>query len=146
MLALAGCASADPISHVSHASGASDAHASSTHRARHRAHKPLGKTKAHRAELTVTYWPHGQGSLPAVTWSLRCDPAGGNHPHRAAACAAIEHSPRALGRATRVCAARARPGSPEARITGTFAGHRVDRLYRPTCQGWQRLHLVLTGH
>ena len=79
------------------------------------------------------------------TWSLRCHPLGGDHPRRSAACREIARSPQALGRAKHACLTRAPPRSPAAMITGTFRDRTVDRLYRPGCDDWQTLHIVLTG-
>lgn len=36
--------------------------------------------------LTVTYWQNGQRIDDREDWTLRCNPARGTHPRRAAAC------------------------------------------------------------
>ena len=96
-------------------------------------------------DLQVVYFPHGAGSPISRAWSLRCAPPGGSHPSPAAACAEIERSPLALGRARHVCQTRALPGSPAATVAGTFQGRHVNRSYRPGCDDWQTLHVLLTG-
>lgn len=101
--------------------------------------------KTASATLIVMYWPHGQETPPMHTWTLRCDPDGGDHPSAVAACTEVASSPLALGRARHACRTRARPGSPVATLTGTFRGRPVDRLYRPGCDDWATLHIVLTG-
>ena len=39
-------------------------------------------------DLTVTLWPNGE-SGDSSTWTLRCEPTGGDHPDAEAACAAL---------------------------------------------------------
>jgi hypothetical protein len=39
-------------------------------------------------DLTVTVWPNGE-SGDSTSWTLRCEPAGGDHPEPDAACAAL---------------------------------------------------------
>jgi len=39
-------------------------------------------------DLTVTVWPNGE-SGDSTTWTLRCEPTGGDHPGPDAACAAL---------------------------------------------------------
>lgn len=39
-------------------------------------------------DLKVTLWPNGEAG-DSITWSLRCEPAGGDHPDPQAACAAL---------------------------------------------------------
>jgi hypothetical protein len=40
-------------------------------------------------DLTLTLWPNGETG-DSITWTLRCDPPGGDHPDPEAACAALE--------------------------------------------------------
>ena len=39
-------------------------------------------------DLTLTLWPNGEAG-DSITWTLRCAPAGGDHPDPEAACAAL---------------------------------------------------------
>ena len=94
--------------------------------------------------LKITYWPHGR-SAAATAWRLKCDPPGGTHPARRLACAALARHPADLRPATRACTLMPTATSPQARITGTWAGRRVDRSYRIGCPGWTDLRVVLTG-
>jgi hypothetical protein len=135
VLAIVGCGNSTRGGHKTDATTASMTTTSAPSPSRHAA----------RAKLVVIYWPHGQGGPEMHTWSLRCDPPGGDHPRPAAACAEIERSPSALGRATKACLTRALPGSAEALVTGTFGSLSVDRFYRPGCQDWSTLPVLLTG-
>ena len=96
------------------------------------------------ATLKVTYWPHGRAAT-ATVWKLHCDPPGGTHPARRLACAALARHPVDLRPATRPCTLMPTATSPQARITGTRGGRRVDRTYRIGCPGWVDLRIVLTG-
>ena len=40
-------------------------------------------------DLTLTLWPNGETG-DSISWTLRCDPPGGDHPDPEAACAALE--------------------------------------------------------
>jgi subtilisin inhibitor-like len=39
-------------------------------------------------DLKLTLWPDGEAG-DSVAWTLRCEPTGGDHPDRDAACAAL---------------------------------------------------------
>jgi hypothetical protein len=39
-------------------------------------------------DLRVTLWPDGDAG-DSITWTLACEPTGGDHPDREAACAAL---------------------------------------------------------
>ena len=39
-------------------------------------------------DLRVTLWPNGEAG-DSITWTLQCEPTGGDHPDPAAACAAL---------------------------------------------------------
>ena len=94
--------------------------------------------------LKVTYWPHGRsGAL--TSWTLRCGPPAGTHPARRLACAALKNHPADLRPTTRACTLMPTRTSAQARITGTWAGRRVDRSYRIGCPGWSDLRVALTG-
>jgi hypothetical protein len=96
------------------------------------------------ASLKVTYWPHGRGAA-ATSWTLRCGPPAGTHPARRLACGALASHPADLRPATRACTLMPTRTSAQARITGTWAGRRVDRSYRIGCPSWSDLHVALTG-
>jgi hypothetical protein len=96
------------------------------------------------ANLKIAYWPHGRAA-PATVWRLTCGPPGGTHPARRLACAALTRHPADLRPATRACTLMPTATSAQARITGTWAGRRVDRAYRIGCPGWADLRVVLTG-
>ena len=78
----------------------------------------------------------GRGTT--TTWHLTCDPAGGDHPHPTAACAALSvGGARSLPPvpADRACT-QIYGGPQTARITGTWAGKAVDATLSRTdgCQ------------
>jgi hypothetical protein len=77
------------------------------------------------ADLTIVV---GDGSGHTTTWHLTCEPAGGDHPTPAKACAALaEHGRTALPPVPtdRMCT-EIFGGPQTARITGTWRGERVD--------------------
>ena len=48
-----------------------------------------GDTSAAAAiDLMLTLWPNGEAG-DSVTWTLQCEPTGGDHPDAEAACAAL---------------------------------------------------------
>lgn len=104
----------------------------------------LAAAAAQRASLKITYWAHGSASAPVV-WTLRCGPAGGTHPARRAACAALAAHPSDLRPATRACPILSTRTSARATISGAWRGTRVKRGYRIGCPGWADLRVVLTG-
>lgn len=91
--------------------------------------------------------------LPAVSWTLTCDPPGGSHPNAAVAVAALDEilesgrDPFAPVPADMMCTQQY--GGPEtATITGTWRGRAVNASYKLTdgCEigRWRRLRAVLT--
>jgi hypothetical protein len=74
-------------------------------------------------EITVSTTP----GAPARHWTLRCDPAGGTHPHPAAACAVLlkAKSPFAPPPKGIMCP-MIRVGAKTARIKGSYFGRQVD--------------------
>ncbi|MFI5099325.1 MAG: SSI family serine proteinase inhibitor [Actinomycetes bacterium] len=81
-------------------------------------------------DLTIVV-DDGRGN--STTWHLNCDPAGGDHPNPAVACAVLrEGGPRWLPAVPANMACTEIYGGPQtARITGTWAGKAVDaRLSR----------------
>ena len=47
-------------------------------------------------DLELTLWPDGEAG-DSLTWTLRCEPTGGDHPDAAAACAALAAVPDPFG-------------------------------------------------
>ena len=94
--------------------------------------------------LTVTVWPNGE-SGDSSTWTLRCDPTGGDHPDPDAACAALTAVAHPFGPLPppRRCAEI--PGGDEdvAVIEGEYRGRRVrSRFSRETAcvsPRWDRI-------
>ena len=56
-------------------------------------------------QLSITYWPGGQGTGTPLRWTLRCEPAGGSLPRTATACAKLAGmtAPFAPPRSDQVC-------------------------------------------
>ena len=83
------------------------------------------------SELIVTVWESPQEE--PTTWTLRCDPPGGNHPEPAAACRALATAkqPFAPVPADRLCT-QIYGGPQTATIEGTWRGGRVSASYRRT--------------
>lgn len=99
---------------------------------------------ASSGSLKVTYYAHGIDN-GAQVWSLSCAPAVGTHPFAGRSCVQLNYHPADLAPATRACPLMSPVNGPQARITGTWHGSKVDRIYRAGCPGWNDLHLVLTG-
>ncbi len=90
----------------------------------------------------------GRGTT--TTWTLTCDPPGGDHPDPAAACAALEVGSRYLRPVPADMACTEIYGGPEtARLTGTWRGAPVDASFSRTdgCQiaRWNGLSGLLPG-
>jgi hypothetical protein len=87
--------------------------------------------------LHVTVWPNGQGHAPKRTYTLRCAPAAGTLPHRAAACARLAKlkAPFA-GTPKNVACTQIYGGPQEALVTGRFRGVLVRSWFsrRDGCQ------------
>jgi Subtilisin inhibitor-like len=81
---------------------------------------------APKASLSITVLD-GPGSK-LQHWTLRCDPAGGTHPHAAAACAALLalKTPFAKAPAGQMCP-MILASAKRATFTGTWYGQKVDR-------------------
>ena len=94
--------------------------------------------------LHVTVWPNGQGHAPKRTYTLRCAPAAGTLPHRAAACARLAKlkAPFA-GTPKNVACTQIYGGPQEAFVRGTFRGRRVSTRFarRNGCEiaRWDRV-------
>lgn len=94
--------------------------------------------------ITVVADPQAQ----PVTWTLTCDPPGGDHPDAEAACAVLDTVPTPFAPVPAGTMCAQVYGGPEtATITGTWRGERVDASYRRTdgCEiaRWRRLGPVL---
>jgi Subtilisin inhibitor-like len=95
-------------------------------------------------DLKVTVWPKGKESGHAVTWSLRCTPAGGTLPRPGQACRALRalRDPFALIPPSEICT-QIYGGPQVALVHGTFRGRRVWASFKRTdgCQvaRWNRL-------
>ncbi|MEW1601874.1 SSI family serine proteinase inhibitor [Streptomyces sp. NPDC093808] len=96
--------------------------------------------------LTVTVRDAGSGA--DGTYEVRCRPSGGTHPDPDGACAAVQRQTRwgqdAFAPVPRDAVCTLRYGGPAtARITGTWAGRRVDAAYDRTngcaIARWDRL-------
>jgi len=97
------------------------------------------------SELTITV--HGSESAAPKTWTLRCDPIGGNHPDADAACAAIERAKNPFAPVPKDVACTQIYGGPQtATIVGTWKGEQVNATYKRTdgCEiaRWQQLSAV----
>jgi Subtilisin inhibitor-like len=77
------------------------------------------------AALTITVWPQGMDEA-SQRWTLRCGPAGGSHPSRAAACTKLLATPNPFRRVPRGSVCTEIFGGPDvAIVTGRFRGARV---------------------
>lgn len=88
-----------------------------------------GSGAAGVTELTITL--KKSPSADEQTWTLKCDPAGGNHPDPAAACAQLETSgAKAFEPTPSDAACTDLYGGPEqGTVTGTFEGAPVDATF-----------------
>lgn len=75
------------------------------------------------SELTIVV---DDGTGTTTTWTLTCDPVGGDHPEAERACSAIDASPEALNPVPqdRICA-QVYGGPERAVITGAWRGQPV---------------------
>ena len=93
-----------------------------------------------RTALRIVYYEDGREPETRIARTLRCDPVGGDHPRRTAACRELAR----LGPATlrpvprdAVCA-QINGGPKVAFVTGTVAGRRRSRPARTRLQRDQR--------
>src|SRR4051812_38515078 len=76
--------------------------------------------------LTITVWPNGESAGGARRWTLECAPAGGTHPHPAAACARLSGHSWAFRPVPRDTMCTQVYGGPqEALVTGSYRGARI---------------------
>ena len=106
-------------------------------------------TTSSAIDLTVTVWPTGVNGDSAV-WRLRCEPAGGDHPDPATACAALTAVKDPFGPLPppERCMEIPESGPEVAKIDGTFRGRtvhasfsRANACVTPT---WDRIAPVFT--
>jgi hypothetical protein len=85
-------------------------------------------THASATDLTVTVT--AKPGAKARAWSLRCDPAGGDHPAAAKACAALAKakSPFQATPKNRMCT-QIFGGPQKAHISGTWHGTKINATY-----------------
>jgi hypothetical protein len=86
-----------------------------------------GSGSAAATELTITVQPQGP-SGPVRTWTLRCDPPGGNHPRARTACARLTPSVLAPLPTDVICT-QIYGGPQTARVRGRFDGRPVDARF-----------------
>jgi Subtilisin inhibitor-like len=93
--------------------------------------KPGGEQKQGASELRITV--KADQSAAARTWTLRCDPPGGDHPDPAAACAAIAKAqqPFAAVAQDQICP-QVYGGPQTATVEGTWNGQQVSATYKRT--------------
>ncbi len=99
------------------------------------------------AELTVTFWPEGQGG-PSQEAGLTCEPTGGTHPNAEEACQLLVSDPAALEPVAPDMACTMIYGGPEeATVVGIVNGEEVDATFSRTngCEldRWDRMAALL---
>lgn len=101
-----------------------------------------------QAQLRIDYTAHRKDPGTRRVWTLRCDPAGGDHPLAAAACNELAAHPRALlgsGRGQIRCMLVIANG-PTVDVTGTVDGKAVRFSPSSACDpAWRELRVLLTG-
>lgn len=95
-------------------------------------------------DLHVTVWPKGKQAGNAVTWSLRCSPAGGTLPRPGRACRSLQalRAPFAPVPQEEICT-QIYGGPQVALVRGTFLGRQIWASFKRTdgCHitRWNRL-------
>ncbi|MGH3072246.1 MAG: SSI family serine proteinase inhibitor [Gaiellaceae bacterium] len=81
-------------------------------------------------DLRLTVWPDGEAG-DSITWTLRCEPTGGDHPDREAACAALTAVEDPFGPVPPPDRCDEIPGGDDdvAVIRGDFRGREVDERF-----------------
>ncbi len=103
-----------------------------------------GEEGAAKIDLRVTVYPNGVAG-DSTTWTLQCEPTGGDHPDRDAACAQLEALEDPFGEIKPVPRCDEIPGaSPEvASIEGTFRGRMIEETFDRSSgcvfERWDRL-------
>jgi hypothetical protein len=101
-------------------------------------------------DLRIQVWSQGRNGPPTRTFTLRCDPTGGNLRDAAGACRRLAalRNPFAPPRQDVACT-QIYGGPQEALITGRYRGRRVSTLLslRDGCEieRWQRLAFLTPG-
>jgi hypothetical protein len=109
-----------------------------------------GTSAAPSTDLTVTVYPEGRAEGDSRRFTLRCAPAAGTMPRRAAACGRLADMPSPFAPVRKDVACTQIYGGPQqAVIAGTFRGHRIWTLVKATdgCQieRAKRLAFLLPG-
>jgi hypothetical protein len=109
-----------------------------------------GTSVSPSTDLTVTVYPEGRAEGDPRRFTLRCGPAAGTMPRRAAACSRLADLPSPFAPVRKDVACTQIYGGPQqAVIAGTFRGHRIWTLVTATdgCQiaRAKRLAFLLPG-
>lgn len=93
----------------------------------------LGDSSASAGATRLTVVVHGiNGAKPwHATWTLRCSPAGGNHPRPRASCSALAKLLARHGVPPRHCASEI--GGPWTTVRGTYRGKPISLAYAEAC-------------
>ncbi len=90
-------------------------------------------------EITVSTTP----GAPAQHWTLHCDPAGGTHPHPAAACAVLLRAKNPFAPPPKgIMCPMIQVGAKTARVKGIYFGKQIDTtLTEGGCQmaQWEQI-------
>ena len=100
--------------------------------------------------LNITVWPEGSGNPGKRSYTLRCAPAAGTLPHRAAACTKLMKLQRPFAPTPRNVACTQIYGGPqEAFVTGRFRGKLVRARFsrKDGCEiaRWNRVGFLFHG-
>ena len=100
--------------------------------------------------LQITVWPHGQSQPGKHVYTLRCAPAGGTLPLRAAACTRLMRLTRPFAPTpTNVACTQIYGGPQEALVTGRFRGKLVHARFgrKDGCEiaRWNRVAFLFPG-
>jgi hypothetical protein len=97
--------------------------------------------------LHISVWPNGEGRPGMRSYTLRCAPAAGTLPHRAAACTKLTRLEHPFAPTPRGVACTQIYGGPqEALVTGRFRGRLVRARFgrKDGCQiaRWNRVRFL----
>ena len=100
--------------------------------------------------LQITVWPHGQSQPGKHVYTLRCAPAGGTLPRRAAACTSLMRLTRPFAPTpTNVACTQIYGGPQEALVTGRLRGKLVRARFgrKDGCEiaRWNRVAFLFPG-